>query len=111
MSLRKELGRFFKCQLICGTAMMVGFAALFLSWYFVVFGIMEPACQEKTEEEVRERVIHHPFWRVEMDAEAVNEMADTILASKDKDSLVFVSEDGELVVDTDPAHINQASHC
>jgi hypothetical protein len=91
--------------------MLAGFAALFLSWYFVVFGILEPADEVAREEEAREQLVRHPFWRVEMGAQAVNEMADTIVASVGEDVLVFISEDGELLIDRDPAHIERADGC
>ncbi len=109
-SVREELRRFLMCQLLFGTAMVVVLAALLLSWHMVVVS-MESACPETTEEEARERVMRHPFWSVEMDAQAVNEMADAIVTDKEEDVLVFVSEDGELVIDTDPARFDRPSRC
>ena len=37
---------------------------------------------EAGEEEARQELLRHPFWGVKMDAQAVNEMADTIVIPK-----------------------------
>ncbi|SRR6266542_1341716 len=98
---RKEPSRFSKGQLLFWTAVVVVLAAIF-----------SPSERDEAgEEKARQELIRHPFWRVTMDAQAVNEMADAIVASEGQDVLVFVSEDGELFVDTDLARIERADRC
>src|SRR5258708_102455 len=108
--LRKEPPRLSKGILLFGIVIGVILVPVFLKGYLVCFVDWGQDFQEETEAEVRERVMHHPFWRVELTAEAVNEIADTIIRG-DETSLVFVSEDGEVVIDADPAHIDQSSEC
>jgi hypothetical protein len=68
-------------------------------WAWLLF--RQSAALSELEAEARDRVIHHAFWRVPMDGMRVNEMADTI-PRLDEDSVFFVSEDGELFIETDP---------